>query len=65
MNQLVSLSRPAPPVLVAAAGERAGARFFEFVAAQIRNPRTRRAYARAVSDFLVWCETMDVAWIEL
>ena len=34
------------PVLVAAAGERASYRFFEFFTAQIRNPNTRRAHAR-------------------
>ncbi|MGG5812477.1 tyrosine-type recombinase/integrase [Falsiroseomonas sp. CW058] len=44
------------PALVAAAGERAGLRFLEFFAANIRNPNTRRAYARAVADFLTWCE---------
>ena len=35
------------PALVAAAGERASRRFLEFFAANIRNPHTRRAYARA------------------
>ena len=44
------------PTLVAAAGERAGVRFLEFFASTIRNPDTRRAYARAVEDFLAWCE---------
>ena len=37
-------------------GERAGVRFLEFFAAAVRNPHTRRAYARAVADFLAWCE---------
>jgi site-specific recombinase XerD len=49
------------PALVASAGDRAGVRFLEFFAAQIRNPHTRRAYARAVGDFLAWCETRGVA----
>ena len=44
------------PMLVAAAGERAGLRFLEFFAAGTRNPHTRRAYARAAADFLAWCE---------
>ena len=44
------------PALVAASGERAGVRFLEFFAAAIRNPHTRRAYARATADFLAWCE---------
>jgi len=41
VNALVPLSpssSPALPVLVAAAGDRAGVRFLEFFAAQIRNP---------------------------
>ena len=49
MNQLVLLQPSNPlPALVAAAGERAGIRFLEFFASTIRNPHTRRAYARAV-----------------
>lgn len=40
------------PALVIAAGDRAQLRFLEFFAATIRNPNTRRAYSRAVSDFL-------------
>jgi integrase/recombinase XerC len=38
--------------LVHAAGERAGMRFLEFFAANIRNPHTRRAYVRAAEEFL-------------
>jgi len=30
--------------------------FVEFFAAQIRNPHTRRAYARAATEFAAWCE---------
>ncbi len=48
------------PTLVGAAGERAGVRFMEFFAANIRNPHTRRAYALAVADFLAWCEDAGV-----
>ncbi|HEV7266350.1 MAG TPA: tyrosine-type recombinase/integrase [Falsiroseomonas sp.] len=44
------------PALVQAAGERAQIRFLEFFAAGIRNPHTRRAYARSAADFLTWCE---------
>jgi integrase/recombinase XerC len=47
VNQLVPISLPAIPALVAAAGKRASMRFLEFFAANIRNPHTRRAYARA------------------
>ncbi len=64
------------PALVTAAGEHAGIRFLEFFASTLRNPHTRRAYARAVTDFLLWCEDHGVpsigavqplhvaAWIE-
>src|SRR5215471_8791822 len=55
MNKLVPISSPMVPVLVAAAGERASMRFLEFFAANIRNPHTRRAYARAAEEFLAWC----------
>ena len=51
---------PALPALVAASGDRAGVRFLEFFAGQIRNPHTRRAYARAVGEFLAWCESVGV-----
>ena len=44
------------PALIAAAGERASLRFLEFFAANIRNPHTRRAYGRAVAEFLAWCD---------
>ena len=44
------------PALIAAAGDKASVRFLEFFAATIRNPHTRRAYGRAVADFLAWCE---------
>jgi len=65
------------PALVVSAGERAGVRFLEFFASAIRNPHTRRAYARAAADFLAWCAGAGVtsitavqplhvaAWIEL
>ena len=48
------------PALVAAAGEHAGTRFLEFFAANIRNPHTRRAYARAADEFLGWCASVGV-----
>jgi site-specific recombinase XerD len=78
MNQLVSIAdRGLLPSLISVAGERAGIRFMEFFAANIRNPHTRRAYQRAVVDFMVWCEGHGVqsiaqvqplhvaGWIEL
>jgi integrase/recombinase XerD len=44
------------PALVAAAGPRAQRRFLEFFTAEIRNPKTRRAYGFAVARFTSWCE---------
>ena len=35
-------------------------RFLEFFAAAIRNPHTRRAYGRAVAEFLAWCQQHGV-----
>ncbi|MEA3084378.1 MAG: hypothetical protein QOC89_2075 [Paraburkholderia sp.] len=48
---------------VTAAGDRAGIRFLEFFASAIRNPHTRRAYARAAGDFLAWCAGASVTSI--
>jgi hypothetical protein len=39
------------PLLVAASGDTASWRYVEFFTANIRNPNTRRAYARACSQF--------------
>ena len=44
------------PALIAAAGDAAGWRYVEFFTANIRNPNTRRAYARACSRFFAWCD---------
>jgi site-specific recombinase XerD len=38
----------------------AAKRFIEFFTANIRNPNTRRAYARAAVQFAVWCEQNDL-----
>lgn len=77
MSQLAKLNGIMAPTLVTAAGDRAGVRFLEFFASAIRNPHTRRAYARAATDFLTWCADAGVpsiaavqplhvaAWIEL
>jgi integrase/recombinase XerC len=60
MNLLVPLVTHASPTLVAAAGDRARLRFLEFFTANIRNPHTRRAYAQATREFMVWCEIAGV-----
>jgi hypothetical protein len=47
MNHLIPLATTNAPALIAAAGARARTRFWEFFVSNIRNPHTRRAYARA------------------
>src|SRR5260370_29556817 len=59
--EVVSISRTIRPLSSSAvvpvidAGDRAGMRFLEFFAVNIRNPHTRRAYGRAAAEFLTWC----------
>ncbi len=60
MTQLMPISSPPLPVLIAAAGEPASMRFLEFFAANIRNPHTRRAYYRAAEEFLARCASGGV-----
>ena len=61
---LVTSSGEMVPAIVGAHGERASTRFLEFFAANIRNPNTREAYARAVRDFLAWCEDNGVSRLD-
>jgi site-specific recombinase XerD len=44
------------PTLIADAGDQAAWRYLEFFTANIRNPNTRRAYARACQEFFAWCD---------
>jgi hypothetical protein len=44
------------PALIAAVGNQARMRFLEFFTANIRNVNTRRSYATATAEFLVWCQ---------
>ncbi len=48
------------PTLLVRAGRAACFAADEFFSAQISNPPTRRAYARAVSEFLSWCEAQGL-----
>jgi site-specific recombinase XerD len=63
------------PRLVADCGEAAAWRYVEFFTANVRNPNTRRAYARACARFFAWCDERGltlatirpfdvVAWVE-
>src|SRR5437660_2891077 len=44
------------PALISREGRRASTRFLEFFTVNIRNPNTRLAYAKAVAQFLAWCD---------
>jgi len=44
------------PALITDLGDDASWCYVEFFTANIRNPHTRRAYARACSRFFAWCE---------
>jgi site-specific recombinase XerD len=53
-NQLSAILAGVPS-LIAAAGDEASYRFVRYFVETIRNQDTRKAYARAVRDFLQWC----------
>ncbi|MBI3782939.1 MAG: tyrosine-type recombinase/integrase [Deltaproteobacteria bacterium] len=59
-RQLAKAGLNQVPALIARAGDRAAWRFVEFFTANIRNPNTRRAYARAVGDFFRWCDARRI-----
>jgi site-specific recombinase XerD len=60
MSELVVVPSSTLPALVAAESPQAQMRFFEFFLSHIRNPNTRRAYGRAVGEFLAWCDDAGV-----
>ena len=49
------------PAVIDDAGPQARRRFVEFFVANIRNPNTRIAYARAVARFFEWCEKHQIS----
>jgi site-specific recombinase XerD len=53
------------PQLITEAGEQAGWRYAEFFSANIHNPHTRRAYARACGRFFAWCENRGLTLITI
>ena len=50
------------PSLIHRDGAEASKRYLEFFAAQLRNPNTRAAYARAAARFFDWCQ--DAAGVD-
>lgn len=64
MNEPVVSSAATLPAMVWAAGPQASTSFLEFFVSHIRNANTRRAYGRAVGDFLEWCGHAGVVSID-
>ncbi len=62
MNAVANIANRVP-ALIHSAGSRASTRFLEFFILNVRNPNTRRAYGRAISEFLDWCIGHGVASI--
>jgi site-specific recombinase XerD len=62
MNELAPISSPASrvPAVITVGGEKTAYRFLEFFTANISNPHTRRAYARAATEFFDWLEARGV-----
>jgi len=64
--ELVTTKTAAPgalllPSVIEREGKKTQKRFLEFFTANIRNVNTRAAYARAVGQFLLWCDERGVA----
>jgi site-specific recombinase XerD len=60
MNLLAPITAVHSPALIVASGPRASCRFLEFFTANIRNPHTRRADARAAVEFFDWLAAKGV-----
>ncbi len=60
-KKLARVGFPTLPAVIDDAGPQARRRFVEFFVANIRNPNTRMAYARAVARFFDWCENHRIA----
>src|SRR5580704_9678663 len=58
VSRVISGSLELPPLF--APDKDAAKRFIEFFTANIRNPHTRRAYARAAVEFANWCEVAEI-----
>ena len=63
MKAVISSPTFCLPALIASAEQAARVRYLEFFAATIRNPHTRRAYARSIGEFLGWCSSNGVTAI--
>ena len=64
-NALVPARDTQHPAILEAAGPNATFAADEFFTARIRNPHTRKAYGRAIREFLSWAEAQGLALHEI
>ena len=64
-TDIVQFSSSSLPTLISSSGEKAAARFIDFFTSNIRNPHTRKAYAKDVCNFLAWCAARGVSELSL
>lgn len=60
MSNQVEVYLESPSQLLTGSGPVLQAAILDFFAAHIRNPNTRKAYARAASDFVLWAERHSI-----
>lgn len=60
MTNQMEVHLASPSQLISGSGPVLQAAILEFFAAHIRNPNTRKAYARAASDFVAWAERHSI-----
>jgi site-specific recombinase XerD len=58
-QSLITVADAVLPALFAPT-QHAGKRYVEFFTANIRNPNTRKAYARAANAFAAWCDSVGL-----
>lgn len=63
MSGLIAFGADDLPAILRNESQHTQSSVFEFFVSTIRNPNTRRAYGRAVADFLEWCAGGDVAFL--
>lgn len=64
-NLILPALRSRLPTILVAAGDSAKFAWEEFFYGRIRSEHTRRAYHRAVTDFLRWCDGQQVAMTQI
>lgn len=63
-RRLAAAGLPTLPGIIGSRREKDVWRFLEFFSANVANDNTRRAYAMAVGQFFVWCESKNIHELE-